>query len=136
MPWHTCSKHFQKQSPLGNTGCVGSGIESNPRSSRELQPRFSLEPLLHTKLADVPFSIPAALSPHTSNGKALCGGIAGCSELKPSVGTVRGFCTPYSGRQLCASVCVCVCAPKIRKTSVERKVLFRGSGCLSVSLLF
>lgn len=68
------------------------GVELSPiLDPAELQPRFSLEPLLHTKLADVPFSIPAALSLHTSNGKALCGGIAGCSELKPSVGTVRGF---------------------------------------------
>ena len=67
-------------------------VELSPiRDPAELQPGFSLKPLLHTKLADVPFSIPAALSLHTSNGKALCGGIAGCSELKPSLWTVRGF---------------------------------------------
>lgn len=72
------------------------GVELSPiHDPAELQPRISLEPLLHTKLADVPFSIPAALSLHTSNGKALCGGIADCSELKSSVWTRRGFCTPY-----------------------------------------
>lgn len=71
-------------------------VELSPiHDPAELQPRFSLEPLLHTKLADVPFSIPAALSLHTSNGTALCRGITGCSELKPSIRTGRGFCTPY-----------------------------------------
>lgn len=88
------SKSSKKLSPLDNAGCAWSEL-SPIHDPAELQPRISLEPLLHTKLADVPFSIPAALSLHTSNGKALWGGIAGCSELKSSVGTRRGFCTPY-----------------------------------------
>lgn len=60
----------------------------NPiRKQGGFQPSFSREPRIHTKLADVPSSIPAALSLHTRNGKALCGCTAGCSELKPSGGT-------------------------------------------------
>lgn len=60
----------------------------NPiRKRGEFQAGFFREPRLHTKLADVPFSIPAALSLHTRNGKALCGCAAGCSELKSAGGT-------------------------------------------------
>lgn len=62
----------------------------NPiRRRGEFRSSFFREPRIHTKLADVPFSIPAALSLHTRNGKALCGCTAGCSELKPSGGTLQ-----------------------------------------------
>lgn len=58
--------------------------------ARRFRSGFFREPLVHTKLAAVPFSIPAALSLHTRNGKALCGCAAGCAELKASGGAERG----------------------------------------------
>lgn len=76
---------FSLSSPCSCPCCC---VLLNPiRKRGEFQAGFFREPRLHTKLADVPFSIPAALSLHTRNGKALCGCAAGCSELKSAGGT-------------------------------------------------
>lgn len=77
----------------------------NPiRKGGEFRSGFFREPPVHTKLADVPFSIPAALSLHTRNGKALCGCTAGCAELKSSGGNLAGFGQPFKGKE--AKICV------------------------------
>ncbi|EOA99274.1 Dystrophin [Anas platyrhynchos] len=77
------------------SGDVGHAKTNQFLQRGEFRSGFFREPPVHTKLADVPFSIPAALSLHTRNGKALCGCTAGCAELKSSGGNLAGFGQPF-----------------------------------------
>lgn len=87
---------FRFKSPPCQQRCC---VLLNPiRRRGERQARFSRAPWLHTKLAAVPFSIPAAPAPHTRNGKALCGCSAGCSALKSAGGAEQVFGQPFKGK--------------------------------------